>query len=63
MSHRRPPLVRALQLNTAVLIVEIAAGIGSNQLQPDHGRRSQSFRRDRASAFGVGLQPESGAFR
>jgi Co/Zn/Cd efflux system component len=30
MSHRRPPLVRALQLNTAVLVVEIAAGIGSN---------------------------------
>src|SRR5438105_15036976 len=30
MSHRRPPLVRALQLNTAVLVVEIAAGIGAN---------------------------------
>ena len=30
MSHRRPPLVRALQLNTAVLVVEIAARIGSN---------------------------------
>jgi len=30
MSHRRPPLMRALQLNTAVLVVEIAAGIGSN---------------------------------
>jgi cobalt-zinc-cadmium efflux system protein len=30
MSHRRPPLVRALQLNSAVLIVEIAAGVGSN---------------------------------
>jgi cation diffusion facilitator family transporter len=30
MSHRRPPLMRALQLNTVVLIVEIAAGIGSN---------------------------------
>jgi cobalt-zinc-cadmium efflux system protein len=30
MAHRRPPLVRALQLNTAVLVVEIAAGIGSN---------------------------------
>ena len=30
MSHRRPPLVRAVQLNTAVLVVEIAAGIGSN---------------------------------
>ncbi|MGE5216910.1 MAG: cation transporter [Chloroflexota bacterium] len=28
MSHRRPPLVRALQLNTAVLVVEIAAGLG-----------------------------------
>jgi cation diffusion facilitator family transporter len=30
VSHRRPPLVRALQLNTAVMVVEIAAGIGSN---------------------------------
>ena len=30
MAHRRPPLVRALQLNTAVLVVEIAAGISSN---------------------------------
>jgi|ERR1041384_3047352 cobalt-zinc-cadmium efflux system protein len=30
MAHRRPPLVRALQLNTAVLVVEIAAGVGSN---------------------------------
>lgn len=30
MAHRRPPLVRALELNTAVLVVEIAAGIGSN---------------------------------
>jgi Co/Zn/Cd efflux system component len=30
MSHRRPTLVRALQLNTAVLVVEIAAGIGSH---------------------------------
>lgn len=30
MAHRRPPLIRALQLNTAVLVVEIAAGIGSN---------------------------------
>jgi cobalt-zinc-cadmium efflux system protein len=30
MSHRRPPLMRALQLNTAVLVVEIAAGISSN---------------------------------
>jgi Co/Zn/Cd efflux system component len=30
MSHRRLPLTRALQLNTAVLVVEIAAGIGSN---------------------------------
>jgi cobalt-zinc-cadmium efflux system protein len=30
MAHRRPALVRALQLNTAVLAVEIAAGIGSN---------------------------------
>jgi len=30
MAHRRPPLVRALQLNSAVMVVEIAAGIGSN---------------------------------
>ena len=30
MAHRRPPLMRALQLNTAVLVVEIAAGIGAN---------------------------------
>ena len=30
MAHRRPPLVRALQLNSAVLVVEIAAGIGAN---------------------------------
>ena len=30
MAHRRPPLVRALQLNTTVLVVEIAAGISSN---------------------------------
>jgi cobalt-zinc-cadmium efflux system protein len=30
MAHRRPPLIRALQLNTAVLVVEIAAGVGSN---------------------------------
>lgn len=30
MSHRRPPLVRATQLNTAVLVVEIVAGFGSN---------------------------------
>jgi cation diffusion facilitator family transporter len=30
MAHRRPPLVRALQLNTAVLVVEIVAGISSN---------------------------------
>jgi cobalt-zinc-cadmium efflux system protein len=30
MSHRRPPLIRALQLNTAVLVAEIAAGIGSS---------------------------------
>ena len=28
MAHRRPPLVRALQLNTAVLVVEIAGSIG-----------------------------------
>src|SRR4030095_11406613 len=30
MAHRRLPLVRALQLNSAVMVVEIAAGIGSN---------------------------------
>jgi cation diffusion facilitator family transporter len=30
MSHRRLPLMRALQLNTAVMVVEIAAGIGAN---------------------------------
>jgi Co/Zn/Cd efflux system component len=30
MSHRRIPLVRAFQLNTAVLVVEIAGGVGSN---------------------------------
>ena len=30
MAHRRPPLMRALQLNTAVLVVEIAAGFGAN---------------------------------
>jgi len=30
MAHRRPPLVRALQLNSAVMVVEIVAGIGSN---------------------------------
>ena len=30
MAHRRPPLVRALQLNTVVLVVEIIAGIGAN---------------------------------
>jgi Co/Zn/Cd efflux system component len=30
MSHRRPPLIRALQLNTAVLVVEIVAGVGSH---------------------------------
>lgn len=30
MAHRRPPLVRALQLNTAVLVVEIAGGVASN---------------------------------
>ena len=30
MSHRRPPLLRAVQLNTTVLVVEIVAGIGSN---------------------------------
>src|SRR5919106_2347250 len=30
MAHRRPPLIRAFQLNTAVLVVEIGAGIGAN---------------------------------
>jgi len=30
MSHRRPPLLRALQLNTGVMVVEIAAGIGAS---------------------------------
>jgi len=30
MAHRRRPLVRALQLNTAVLVVEIAGGVASN---------------------------------
>jgi cation diffusion facilitator family transporter len=30
MAHRRPPLMRALQLNTLVLVVEIIAGIGAN---------------------------------
>ena len=30
MAHRRPPLVRALALNTAVLVVEIVSGIGAN---------------------------------
>jgi cobalt-zinc-cadmium efflux system protein len=30
MAHRRPPLIRAFQLNTAVLVVEIGAGIESN---------------------------------
>src|SRR5918992_1562158 len=30
MAHRRAPLVRALQLNTAVLVVEIVAGVRSN---------------------------------
>jgi cobalt-zinc-cadmium efflux system protein len=30
MSHRRPPLMRALQLNTGVMVVEIAAGIGAS---------------------------------
>lgn len=30
MAHRRSPLVRALQLNTAVLVVEIAGGVASN---------------------------------
>jgi Co/Zn/Cd efflux system component len=30
MAHRRPPLIRALKFNTAVLVVEIAAGISAN---------------------------------
>jgi len=30
MAHRRPPLVRALTLNSAVLVVEIVSGIGAN---------------------------------
>lgn len=30
IAHRRPPLVRALALNTTVLAVEIASGIGAN---------------------------------
>jgi len=30
MAHRRRPHVRALQLNTAVLVVEIAGGVASN---------------------------------
>ncbi|TMA09435.1 MAG: cation transporter [Deltaproteobacteria bacterium] len=30
MAHRRPPLMRALQLNTVVLVVEIIGGIGAN---------------------------------
>ena len=30
MSHRRPPLMRALQLNTGIMVVEIAAGIGAS---------------------------------
>lgn len=32
MAHRRAPLLRALQLNTAVMVVEIAGGIGSNSV-------------------------------
>jgi len=32
MAHRRRPLVRALQLNTAVLVVEIAGGVASNSV-------------------------------
>ena len=32
MAHRRPPLMRALQLNTVVLVVEIIGGIGANSL-------------------------------
>jgi len=32
MAHRRPPLVLALALNTAVLVPELAAGVGGNSL-------------------------------
>lgn len=39
MSHRRPPLARALQLNTAVLVVEIAAG----SLRSEQILRSEPF--------------------
>ena len=41
MSHRRPPLLRALQLNTGVMVVEIAAGIGSNRFSSDRHRLLQ----------------------
>jgi Co/Zn/Cd efflux system component len=30
MAHRRAPLLRALALNSAVLVVEIVSGIGAN---------------------------------
>lgn len=32
MAHRRPPLVRALGLNTVVLVAELGAGLGGNSL-------------------------------
>ena len=32
MSHRRPPLMHALKLNTGVLLVEIVGGIAAQQL-------------------------------
>src|SRR2546427_6405404 len=32
MAHRRPPLALALGLNTAVTVVELATGVGSNSL-------------------------------
>lgn len=32
MAHRRPPLLRALQLNTTVLVLEIAGAIGAGSL-------------------------------
>jgi len=32
MAHRRPPLALALGLNTAITVVELATGVGSNSL-------------------------------
>ena len=62
MSHRRPPLVRAVQLNTAVLVVEIAAGIGFNSfsliMDGVHNLSDEV-----ALVLLVFLQPESGSFR